>query len=83
MYTKSDLWRLWLELFWLEFEFKAKVFILVPGGTPYNGRGGSARQGYLLQASGIWKGSDFTSWSIWKGREGKSLISVWKKAQKA
>ena len=72
MYTKSDLWRLWLELFWLEFDFKAKVFILVPGGTPYNGRGGSARQGYLLQASGIWK-----------AREGKSLISVWKKAQKA
>ena len=65
MYTKSDLWRLWLELFWLEFEFKAKVFVLVPGGNPYNGRGGSARQGYLLQASGIWK-----------GREGKSLISV-------
>ena len=32
MYTKSDLWRLWLELFWLEFDFKAKVFSLAPGG---------------------------------------------------
>ena len=27
-------------------------------------RGGSARKGYLFQASGIWKGRDFTSWSI-------------------
>ena len=34
MYTKSDLWRLWLELFWLKFDFKAKVFILVPGELP-------------------------------------------------
>ena len=35
------------------------------GGTPYDGlydpiRGGSARKGYLFQASGIWKGRDFT-----------------------
>ena len=29
---------------------------------------GSARKGYLFQASGIWKGRDFISWSIWKGR---------------
>ena len=45
-------------------------------------RGGSARKGYLFQASGIWKGRDFTSWSIltkcrqichlglWKGPKG-------------
>ena len=32
MYTKKDLWRLWLELFWLEFDFKAKVFSLAPRG---------------------------------------------------
>ena len=31
-------------------------------------RGSSARKGYLFQASGIWKGRDFTLWSIWKGR---------------
>ena len=27
----------------------------------------STRKGYLFQASGIWKRSDLTSWSIWKG----------------
>ena len=27
-------------------------------------RGGSVRKGYLFQASGIWKGRDFTNWSI-------------------
>ena len=27
-------------------------------------RGGSACKGYLFQASGMWKGWDFTSWSI-------------------
>ena len=33
-------------------------------------RGGSAWKGYLFQASSIWKGRDFTSWSILKkGRE--------------
>ena len=37
-------------------------------------RGVSARNGYLLSASGNWKGGDFTSWGIWKGR--KSVISV-------
>ena len=31
--------------------------------------GGSALKGYLSQASGIWKGGDFTSWYIWKGRK--------------
>ena len=27
------------------------------------------KRGYLFQASGIWKGRDFTRCSIWKGRE--------------
>ena len=31
--------------------------------------GDSAQMGYIFQASGIWKGGDFTSWSIWKGAE--------------
>ena len=30
--------------------------------------GGSARKGYLFQASGIWNGRDFTSWRILEGR---------------
>ena len=36
--------------------------------------------GTFFQASGIWKGSDFTICNIWKGR--KSVISVGKKARK-
>ena len=31
--------------------------------------GDSAQMGYIFQASGIWKGRDFTSWSIRKGAE--------------
>ena len=31
-------------------------------------RGGSPRKRYLSQASVIWKGRDFTCWSIWKFR---------------
>ena len=27
--------------------------------------GGSAQKRYLFQVSGVWKGTDFTSWSIW------------------
>ena len=41
-------------------------------------RGGSARKGYLFQASGIWKGKDFTSWSILtKGRQ-ICHLGLWK-----
>ena len=35
--------------------------------------------GTVFQASGLWKGRDFTGWSIWKCRV---IISVRKKAQK-
>ena len=42
-----------------------KVFIKIPGGGGYSLqwpiRGGSARKGYLFQASGIKKGRNFTS----------------------
>ena len=35
-----------------------------------NGLHGSFPQkGYLYQASGVWKGRNFTSWRMWKGRE--------------
>jgi len=48
------------------------------GDTSYNAIwGGSARKGYLFQATGTW----ITSWSVYK-RLGKCLISVCKKAQK-
>ena len=50
------------------------------GGGVLTIRGGSARKGYLFQASGIWKGRNFTSYSIWKG--GKSVVWVSKRAQK-
>ena len=30
---------------------------------------GSAQKRYLFQVSGVWKGTDFTSWSIWKHRK--------------
>ena len=38
------------------------------GGTPYNGLygEGSAKKGYLFESSCMWKGMDFTSWSLWK-----------------
>ena len=39
--------------------------------------GGSARKGYLFQASVIRKGRDFTRWSIWKGRE-ICHLDLWK-----
>ena len=42
--------------------------------------GGSALKGYPFQASGVGKGKDFASWSIWK-RE-TSVILVYNKAQK-
>ena len=42
--------------------------------------GGSARKGYFFQASRIWKGRDFISWSILK--VGKSVILACKKAKK-
>ena len=42
--------------------------------------GGSARKGYLFQASRIWKGRDFISWSILK--VGKSVILACKRAKK-
>ena len=32
-------------------------------------RKGSALKEYLLQASGVWKGKDFTRWSLRKGKE--------------
>ena len=38
---------------------------------------GSARKGYLFQASGIWKGRDFTRWSIQMGRE-ICRLGLWK-----
>ena len=38
---------------------------------------GSARKGYLSQASGIWKGRGFSSWSIKKGRE-ICHLGLWK-----
>ena len=34
-------------------------------------------KGYLRQASGVWKGRDFTRWSIWKGRE-ICHLGLWK-----
>ena len=40
-------------------------------------RGGSTRKGYLFQASAIWKGTDFTLWSIRKGRE-ICHLGLWK-----
>ena len=39
--------------------------------------GGSARKQYLFQASGIWKGRDFTGWSIYRGRE-ICHLGLWK-----
>ena len=36
--------------------------------------------GTFFPVSGIWKGSDFTSCNVWKGR--KSVILVGKKARK-
>ena len=52
-----------------------KPYLVCPGGggvvLPIMAyiRGGSARKVYLFQASGIWKGNDFTRWSMQKGRE--------------
>ena len=52
-------------------------------------RGGSAWKGYLFQASSIWKGRDFTSWSIliksreichlgqWKGPKRANRWILW------
>ena len=40
------------------------------GGVGSGGvREGSAQKRYLFQVSGVWKGTDFTSWSIWKHRK--------------
>ena len=52
-------------------------------GTPYDGLYGEAlpeRGTYLFQASGIWKGKDFTSWSIQKGRE-VCHLGLWKSSK--
>ena len=43
--------------------------------------GGSVLKGYLSQASGIWKGGDFTSWYIYERIE-KYVISVGIRTQK-
>ena len=56
----------------------------IPGGATNNGLaiwGGSARKGYFSQASGIWKGRDFTRWV--HEREGKSVIWVCVRVQRA
>ena len=48
------------------------------GGLPMMAcTGGSARKGYLFQASGIWKGRDFTRWSIQMGME-ICYLGLWK-----
>ena len=41
-------------------------------------RGGSAWKGYLFQASSIWKGRDFTSWSILKKGREICHLGLWK-----
>ena len=56
------------------FKVHAVVYYFFSGWGQWTIRGVSARNGYLLSASGNWKGGDFTSWGIWKGR--KSVISV-------
>ena len=43
-------------------------------------RGGCALKWYLFQASDIWKGSDFTRWSISKGRK-ICHLGMWKGLQ--
>ena len=45
-----------------------------PGGS--SGRGGSARKGYLFQATGVNKGRDFTSHGARKGQKNLSSRSV-------
>ena len=57
-------------------EYNKEVSIFMPpGGTPITAfGGGSARNGYLFQASGIWKGEDFMS--LWKDRDTCQLRSV-------
>ena len=67
------------------FSILARVYKWVPatqllgGRSPYNGLygRGSARKGYLFQASGIRKSRDLTPWSIRKGRKICNL-GLWK-----
>ena len=50
----------------------ACLLIYSPGGkySPWWPiREGPARKGYLFQALGIWRGRDFTSWSLQEGKE--------------
>ena len=57
-----------------------KIPLRYPGGRYslwWPIRGGTARKGYPFQASRIWKCRDFTSWSMWIGREIYHL-SLWK-----
>ena len=51
---------------------KNKANALRGGGTPYDGRYAEApseRGTFLGSKTGIWNDTDFTSWSVWKGRE--------------
>ena len=64
------------------FMFRPKFWLLLsqvgldPQGTSYNGvYGGLRPKGLAYQASGIWKGRDFTSWDKWVA---KSVMSVCK-----
>ena len=43
------------------------------GGAPYNS---VYQKGYLFQASGTWKGRDFTRWSIWINHNTDRLFTV-------
>ena len=51
-----------------------------PGGTPYDSLYGEAPPEKIIffQASGIWKGRDFTSWSIKKRDREICHLDLWK-----
>ena len=66
--------RNWARCVW--FNLPPTIWTPGTGSTAFKGRGGvMAYTGRLhskevsFQASGLWKGRDFTCWSIWKGSE--------------
>lgn len=85
MYTKSDLWRLWLELFWLEFDFKAKVFRLATGGgkLPIMAGEGPPDRVTFCRPQVYERVVILPVEAYEKVGKGKSVISVWKRPKKA